>query len=203
MCTSFRTDNHASTLSLNFTGRMQFLTPNQRCQSTEPSLALLKSRLVQPYWCGVGLSRWPGKEAVKRVWWRRLHTWKSWSDDGGCWPQNDVGDDDNDDAVGCSSSTQLSFVWTVVVSALPVDELFPRSAAGQRHTQTTVAFRNVAGSVEVVCERQVFSVPRISLFPLLFSSDCCPQRSGSSLTWHSVPISTRTVDILLHRFNDH
>jgi len=36
MCTSFQTDNHASTSSLNFfTGWMLFLPPNQECQSTE------------------------------------------------------------------------------------------------------------------------------------------------------------------------
>jgi len=36
VCTSLRTDNHASTPSLTFfTGRMPFLLPNQQCQSTE------------------------------------------------------------------------------------------------------------------------------------------------------------------------
>jgi len=36
--TSLQTDNHASTLSLNFfTGRMLLLMPNQQCQSTEGS----------------------------------------------------------------------------------------------------------------------------------------------------------------------
>jgi len=38
ICTSLRTDNHASTSSLNFfTGWMLVLTPNQQCQSTEGS----------------------------------------------------------------------------------------------------------------------------------------------------------------------
>jgi len=35
ICTSLQTDNHTSTPSLNFTGWMLFLTPNQQCQSTE------------------------------------------------------------------------------------------------------------------------------------------------------------------------
>jgi len=35
ICTSFQTDNHANTLSLNFFYRqMLLLTPNQQCQST-------------------------------------------------------------------------------------------------------------------------------------------------------------------------
>jgi len=33
------TDNHTSTLSLNFIDRMLFLTPNQQCQSTEGKLS--------------------------------------------------------------------------------------------------------------------------------------------------------------------
>ena len=32
---SLQTDNHTNTLSLNFTGRMLCLTPNQQCQNTE------------------------------------------------------------------------------------------------------------------------------------------------------------------------
>jgi len=36
ICTSFQTDNHASTPSLNFfAGQMLFLMPNQQCQSIE------------------------------------------------------------------------------------------------------------------------------------------------------------------------
>jgi len=36
VCASLQTDNHASTPLLSFfTGRMPFLPPNQRCQSTE------------------------------------------------------------------------------------------------------------------------------------------------------------------------
>ena len=36
VCTSLQTDNHASTPPLSFyRGRMQFLPPNQQCQSTE------------------------------------------------------------------------------------------------------------------------------------------------------------------------
>ena len=36
VCTSLQTDNRTNTSSLNFfTGRMLYLTPNQRCQSTE------------------------------------------------------------------------------------------------------------------------------------------------------------------------
>jgi len=34
ICTSLQTDNHASTLSLIFTGWTLFLTPNQQCQNT-------------------------------------------------------------------------------------------------------------------------------------------------------------------------
>ena len=38
VCTSFQTDNHASTTPLKFfTGRMPFLPPNQQRQSTEGS----------------------------------------------------------------------------------------------------------------------------------------------------------------------
>jgi len=36
--TSLQTDNHTNTSSLIFSGRMLFLTPNQRCQSTEGPL---------------------------------------------------------------------------------------------------------------------------------------------------------------------
>jgi len=35
ICTSPQTDNHINTSSLNFTGWMLFVTPNQQCQSTE------------------------------------------------------------------------------------------------------------------------------------------------------------------------
>jgi len=35
ICTSLQTDNHTNTSSLNFTGRMLFLTPNQQHHSTE------------------------------------------------------------------------------------------------------------------------------------------------------------------------
>jgi len=35
VCTSFQTDNHASTPPLVFTGWIPFLPPNQQCQSTE------------------------------------------------------------------------------------------------------------------------------------------------------------------------
>jgi len=35
VCTSLKTDNHASTPPLFFTGRMPFLLPNQQRQSTE------------------------------------------------------------------------------------------------------------------------------------------------------------------------
>ena len=34
VCTSLQTENHTNTSSLNFTGRMLFLMPNQQCQST-------------------------------------------------------------------------------------------------------------------------------------------------------------------------
>jgi len=35
VCTSLKTNNHAGTPPLIFTGRMPFLPPNQQCQSTE------------------------------------------------------------------------------------------------------------------------------------------------------------------------
>jgi len=35
ICTSLQADDHASTSSLNFLGRMLFLMPNQQCQRTE------------------------------------------------------------------------------------------------------------------------------------------------------------------------
>jgi len=35
ICTSHQTDNHIDISSLNFTGQMLFLTPNQQCRSTE------------------------------------------------------------------------------------------------------------------------------------------------------------------------
>ena len=42
VCTSFQTDNHASTPPLSFfTGRMPFLPPNQQRQSTEGSLYII------------------------------------------------------------------------------------------------------------------------------------------------------------------
>jgi len=44
-CTSLQTDNHTSTSSLNFTGRMLFLTLNQQCQSTEALSELLIRKL--------------------------------------------------------------------------------------------------------------------------------------------------------------
>jgi len=37
VCTLLQTDNHASTPTLFFTGRMPFLPPNQQRQSTEGS----------------------------------------------------------------------------------------------------------------------------------------------------------------------
>jgi len=38
ICTLLQTDIHNNTSSLNFTGRMLFLTANQQCQSTEGKL---------------------------------------------------------------------------------------------------------------------------------------------------------------------
>jgi len=43
ICTLFQTDNHINTSSLNFTGQMLFLTPNQQCQSTEGNISVTKS----------------------------------------------------------------------------------------------------------------------------------------------------------------
>jgi len=40
ICTSFQTDDHASTSSLSFYRPNAFLSPNQQCQSTECKKAL-------------------------------------------------------------------------------------------------------------------------------------------------------------------
>ena len=42
ICNALQTDNHASTSSLNFTGRKPFQTSNQQCQSTEGRRAYQK-----------------------------------------------------------------------------------------------------------------------------------------------------------------
>jgi len=42
VCTSLQTDNHASTPSSVFTGRMPFLLPNQQHQSTDGTTVTLK-----------------------------------------------------------------------------------------------------------------------------------------------------------------
>jgi len=44
-----QTDNHASTSSLNFTGQMLFMTPNQKCQSTESNYYFTKNVLFIIY----------------------------------------------------------------------------------------------------------------------------------------------------------
>ena len=41
ICTSLQKDNHTNTSSLNFTGQMLFLTPNQQCQRTEGIMSLI------------------------------------------------------------------------------------------------------------------------------------------------------------------
>jgi len=43
LCTSLQTDNHTNTSSLNFSGRMLFLTTNQQCRSTEGTVLKVKS----------------------------------------------------------------------------------------------------------------------------------------------------------------
>jgi len=53
ICTSFQTDNHASTSKLSiFTGRMPFLPANQQCQSTEGEIkqfcAVVTAWIVEP-----------------------------------------------------------------------------------------------------------------------------------------------------------
>jgi len=58
ICTSFQTDNPASTSSLKFfTGRMLFLTPSQQCQSTEGKLLNIfieyKFLSILSKWCRV------------------------------------------------------------------------------------------------------------------------------------------------------
>jgi len=45
ICTSLQTDNHTSTSSLNFTGRMLFLMPNQKCQSTDRNFTILATKI--------------------------------------------------------------------------------------------------------------------------------------------------------------
>jgi len=50
VCTLLQTDNHTSTPPLSvFTGRMPFLPPNQRCQSTE-GIGSAVVALLQTYW---------------------------------------------------------------------------------------------------------------------------------------------------------
>jgi len=44
VCTSFQTDNHASTPPLSFSGQMPFLPPNQQRQSTEGNNIQLRKR---------------------------------------------------------------------------------------------------------------------------------------------------------------
>jgi len=44
--TSFQTNNHTKTSSLNFKGWMFFLTPNQQCQSTESSKPLTNTKTI-------------------------------------------------------------------------------------------------------------------------------------------------------------
>jgi len=46
VCTTLQTDNYASTPPLFFTGRMPFLPPNQQCQSTEGTVAIITDILV-------------------------------------------------------------------------------------------------------------------------------------------------------------
>jgi len=41
VCTLLKTDNHASTPPLSFTGRMPFLLPNQQRQSTEGKMIIM------------------------------------------------------------------------------------------------------------------------------------------------------------------
>jgi len=48
VCISLRTDNHASTPPLSFTGRMPFLPPNHQRQSTEGNLHLLNIDNLNP-----------------------------------------------------------------------------------------------------------------------------------------------------------
>jgi len=43
LCTSLQTDNHTNISSLNFSGRMLFLTTNQQCRSTEGTVLKVKS----------------------------------------------------------------------------------------------------------------------------------------------------------------
>jgi len=49
VCTSLQTDNHANTTSLNFLGRMLFLTPHKQCQSTEGTLNLYSELILLIY----------------------------------------------------------------------------------------------------------------------------------------------------------
>jgi len=52
VCTSLQTDNHASTPPLSFfTGRMPFLLPNQRRQSTEGNNCLFQDNLQKGKTC--------------------------------------------------------------------------------------------------------------------------------------------------------
>jgi len=63
ICTSLQTDNHTSTSPLNFfTGRMPFLTPTQRCQSTEGrqyyTHKSMKTIILWSLSRSIGVSQW-------------------------------------------------------------------------------------------------------------------------------------------------
>ena len=60
ICTSLQTDNHTNTSSLNFTGRVLFLTPNQQCQSTEGADTNKKFK---------------SRNKTKHDCWKKSHSW--------------------------------------------------------------------------------------------------------------------------------
>jgi len=65
MCTSLQTDNHAALHHSFFTGRMLFLLPNQKCQSTEGKVALYYLSTLCMWW-------WPSVAIAGRLMWSWL-----------------------------------------------------------------------------------------------------------------------------------
>jgi len=53
ICTSLKTHNHTNTSSLNLSGRMLFMTPNQQCQSTEAKHCMCTEEPSTDHTCAV------------------------------------------------------------------------------------------------------------------------------------------------------
>jgi len=61
ICTLLQAYNHTNTPSLDFTGRMLFLTPNEQCQSIE---GIIKGKVFPYSLSSVGPGADPGVQAV-------------------------------------------------------------------------------------------------------------------------------------------